>query len=243
MAADAPTILGTSIGFGSRGTNSYDWLPGPVFDLAVELARPAGRPKICYLGTATGDDITRIGAFYAAFADRDVDVSHLALFAMPNVADVRAHLLSQDVIWVGGGSTANLLACWRVHQLDAIMRDGWESGVVLGGVSAGSICWHSGGTTDSWGPRLRPITDGIGLLPYSNGVHYDAEPQRRPLFQQLIGAGTLPTGYATDNGAGIRYRGAEFVEAFAESAGAYGYRVEPAGDGTATETRLATRLL
>ena len=87
------------------------------------------------------------------------------------------------MIWVWGGSVAGLLAMWRLHGVDEAMRLAWQAGVVLTGVSAGSICWHVGGTTDSFGPTLRPITNGLGLLPYSNGVHYDSEAQRRPLFQ------------------------------------------------------------
>ena len=125
--------------------------------------------------------------------------------------DVRAHLLAQDMLWVGGGSVANLLAVWRVHGLDAILREAWERGVVLAGVSAGSICWHVGGTTDSFGAELRPVTNGLGFLPYSNGVHYDSEARRRPLFQQLIADGTLPEGYATDDGTALHYIGDPFV--------------------------------
>ncbi len=113
---------------------------------------------------------------------------------MPNVEDVTAHLLEQDVVWVWGGSVAGLLAMWRLHGVDEAMRTAWEAGVVLTGVSAGSICWHVGGTTDSFGPELRPIDNGLGLLPYSNGVHYDSEEQRRPLFQSLIADGTAAVG-------------------------------------------------
>jgi len=108
---------------------------------------------------------------------------------------------------------------------------------------AGSICWHAGGTTDSFGPPLRPVTDGLGLLPWSNGVHYDSEPERRPLFQRLVADGTLPTGHATDDGAGLLYRNTELVEALAERPGAGAYRVEARPDGTAVETPLEVRLL
>ena len=108
---------------------------------------------------------------------------------MPNVRDIRAHLLAQDVIWVGGGSVANLLAVWRVHGLDEVLRECWESGVVLGGVSAGSICWYVGGPTDSYGTDLRVSPPGLGLLPYGNGVHYDSEEQRRPLLHALVADG------------------------------------------------------
>lgn len=169
--------------------------------------------------------------------------SHLAVYEMPNYADYRAHLLAQDVIWVCGGSTANLLALWRVHHLDEILRECWEAGVVLTGVSAGSLCWHLGGTTDSFGLELRPITDGLGFLPYSNCPHYDGEEQRRPLYQKLVGDGTLPAGYATDNGVGLHYVGTELVDVLREydSPDVAAYRVEPDGNGAAKETRLEAR--
>ena len=125
---------------------------------------------------------------------------------------------------------ANLLALWRLHGWDEYLYDAWQAGVVLGGVSAGSICWHLGGTTDSFGPELRPVTNGLGWLPYSNGVHYDSEPQRRPLFHRLIGDGTLPAGYATDDGVGLVYRGTEVVEAVADRPGCAAYFVKAGPD-------------
>jgi peptidase E len=243
MPATAPTVLASSIGFDSRGRGPYDWAPGPVFDLAFELAGRPDRPRICYLGTATGDDPARVGGFYGAFTGRGVDASHLSLFTMPTVADVRSHLLAQDVVWVGGGSVANLLAVWRAHGLDAVFREAWQAGVVLGGVSAGSLCWHVGGTTDSFGPDLRPVTNGLALLPHSNSVHHDSEEQRRPLYQRLVADGTLPAGYATDDGVGLVYRGTELAEAVADRPGKAAYRVRRGADGRAVETRVEPRRL
>jgi peptidase E len=243
MPASAPTILATSMGFASRGRGPYDWRPGPVFGLGFELAGASDRPRLCYLGTATGDDPVRVAAVYGAFAGSGVQVSHLNLFPMPTVADVRAHLLEQDVIWVGGGSVANLLAVWRVHGLDDVLAECWRAGVVLGGVSAGSLCWHVGGTTDSFGPDLRPVANGLGLIPTSNGVHYDSEEQRRPLYHRLVADGTLPGGHATDDGVGLVYRGTELVEAVADRPDAAAYRVERGADGTAIETRVEPRRL
>jgi peptidase E len=243
MAAEAPTILATSIGFHSGGRGERDWRPGPVYRFAAELAGAARAPRLCFVSTAIGDQRDYLAATYAAFAGSDLRVSHLALFPMPNVEDVRAHLLGQDVIWVGGGSVANLLAVWRVHGLDEIMRECWEAGVVLGGVSAGSLCWHVGGTTDSFGPKLQPVTNGLALLPYANGVHYDSEDQRRPLLHRLVADGTLPTAYATDDGVGLHYRGTELIEALTEEAGQAAYRVERAADGAVVETRIEPRPL
>jgi len=161
---------------------------------------------------------------------------------MPSVEDMAGFLLDQDAIWVGGGSVANLLAIWRLHGLDRILAEVWQAGVVLGGESAGSLCWHVGGTTDSFGPALRPVTNGLGLLPYANGVHYDSEPQRRPLFQQLIADGVLPDGYASDDGVGLLYRGTALVEAVTEMRGKGAYAVRRDGD-RAVEDRIEPRNL
>ncbi|RSN50823.1 MULTISPECIES: peptidase E [Actinomadura] len=242
MSTDGqPHIL--AIGGGSFVPDGREGLaPSPLLRYAVDLTGQ-DRPRVCFLTTALGDGAEYVSRFYAAFAALDAEVSHLALFPMPNVADMRAHLLTQDLVYVSGGSVANLLALWRLHGLDAIMREAWEAGVVLSGQSAGALCWHVGGNTDSFGPQLRPLTDGLGLLPYSCGVHYDSDPQRRPLLQQLVGEGTLPGGYAADESVALHYVGTEFVQAvsFRQEAGAY--RVEPDGPGTAKETRLEPRLL
>lgn len=244
MPASAPTIVATSMGgFAGRGRGPYDWKPAPVFDLMVELAGSPGRPRLCYLGTATGDDPVRLAGVYGAFAGTPVQVSHLNLFPMPTVPDMRAHLLDQDLVWVGGGSVANLLGVWRVHGLDQIFREVWAAGVVLGGVSAGSLCWHLGGTTDSFGPDLRPVTNGLGFIPTSNGVHFDSEEQRRPLYHQLVADGTLSGGHATDDGVGLVYRHTELVDVVADRPDAAAYRIERGPDGAVTETRLEPRRL
>ena len=236
-------ILATSGGFLPSEIGPFQWRVGPLVEHAVALAGSPERPRICHLGTAHGDSLNGIAGFYRAFAGSDTRASHLELFTMPNVPDVREHLLAQDVIWVGGGSVANLLAVWRVHGLDVILRECWERGVVLAGVSAGSLCWHVGGTTDSFGRTLRAVTDGLALLPYGNGVHYDSEAERRPLLHRLVGDGTLPTSYATDDGVGLHYEGTELVEAVADRPDVAAYRVERLADGTVEETRLEPRLL
>lgn len=201
------------------------------------------RPRVCFVHTASGDDASSIKASYAASAYECVDAFHLQLFPMPNVDDIREHLCSMDLIWVGGGSVANLLALWRLHGVDQAMGDAWESGVVLGGVSAGSICWHTGGTTDSFSPELDPVTNGLGLVPYANGVHYDGEERRRPLVHELVASGALPVTLCTDDGTGLHYVGTDLVEAVSESPGKYAWRVEPDGRGGASEQQLPTRLL
>lgn len=218
------------------------WRFGPLLRHALSLSR-ARRPKLCFVLTASGDDDSRLRLCYGAAAGEEVEASHLALFPMPNVENPAAHLLAQDVVWVGGGSVANLLALWRLHGLDDAFEAAWEKGVVLAGVSAGSICWHVGGTTDSFGPRLRPVDNGLGFLPYGNGVHYDAEEERRPLLQHLVAKGALPTSYATDNGVGLHYIGTELAEVVSEKEGARAWRVEPDRSAGSSETPLEPRLL
>jgi peptidase E len=216
----------------------------PLVHHAVELSGAHGRrPRLCHLGTAAGDQRASNARLDEAARVAGFELSHLNLFPMPAVDDPLAHLLDQDVVWVGGGSVANLLAVWRVHGLDTVFRQVWDSGVVLGGVSAGSLCWHTGGTTDSFGPDLRAVTDGLGFLPYSNGVHYDSEDQRRPLYHRLVADGTLSAGYATDDGVGLVYRGTELAEVVTEQRDKAAYRVEPGPDGTAVESRLEPRVL
>jgi len=242
MAAEAPTILATSGGrIPGRRT---PWEVGPLTEYAVELARVSGRaPRVCFVATATGDSPFAINTFYDAARYAGWEASHLALFPMPNLPDMRGHLLAQDVVWVWGGSVAGLLAMWRLHSLDTVMQEVWQAGVVLTGVSAGSICWHVGGPTDSFGPELRPVTNGLALLPFGNGVHYDSEDQRRPLLHRLVADGTLPTAFATDDGVGLLYRGTELVEALTEEAGRAAYRVEREPDGRTVETRIEARQL
>ena len=237
-----PQILATSGGMVMTGRGPFQWRFGALLRYALELSG-AERPRLCFLNTASGDNDLGLRACYSAAMGQAVDTSHLALFTMPNVADVRGHLLAQDVIWVAGGSVANLLAVWRVHGLDLIFREAWEAGVVLAGVSAGSLCWHVGGTTDSFGPELRPVTNGLGFLPYGNGVHYDGEDQRRPLLQHLVATGQLPLSYATDDGTGLHYVGTEMREAVSELPRKSAWRVDPDGAGGVTETALPTRQL
>ena len=215
--------------------------PGRIVTEALRLSR-SERPKVCLVMTASGDDRSYLARSYEALADIGCDVTHLELFTMPN-APIEERILGSDVVWVGGGSVANLLALWTLHGVDDVMRVAWEQGVVLGGVSAGSICWHLGGPTDSFGPELQPVTNGLGFLPYGNGVHYDSEEQRRPLVQQLVGNGTLPLTYATDDHVGMLYEGTEPVEVITDSdvdptSGAAAYQIELV-NGEVVETRLA----
>lgn len=241
MAAAAPTIVATSGGL-RRGERTLYGL-GPLLVHALERSGVAGRaPRLCHLGTAMGDERWRNAQLSEAGEAAGVEVRHCNLFPMPPSADLLDYVGSCDAVWVGGGSVANLLALWRLHGLDETMARCWRAGVVLAGVSAGSICWHAGGTTDSFGPDLAPVTDGLGLVPYGNGVHYDAEARRRPLLQRLVAERTLPESYATDDGVGLVYEGTELVEVVTEVAGKAAHRVVAEAEG-AREERLEPRLL
>jgi peptidase E len=231
--------MATSGGF--RGTDRWGVIePGETVKRMLHLTGKE-RPRLTFVMTATGDDRGYLVRCYSAFRGWSVDLHHLELFTQPNV-DPRELLLNSDAVWVGGGSVANLLALWRLHGVDDVMHEAWDAGVVLGGVSAGSLCWHTGGTTDSFGPTLEPVTNGLALLPYANGVHYDSEEQRRPLIQKLVGDGTLGTTYATDDGVGILYEGVNPVEVVTDitdsDSEAKAYRVERNDDGSVTETPL-----
>jgi peptidase E len=199
-------------------------------------------PRICALNTAGGDDPRWTLHMYDRFAGHPARLSHLALFPMPNVADPEDLLLSQDVIFVGGGSVANMLAVWRVHGLDRILRKAWQAGIVLAGSSAGGICWFEGGTTDSFGRELRAFPDGLGFLTGSYCPHYNSEPGRRPLYHRLIADGTLAAGIACDDGAAAHFTDDELTELIADRPGASAYRVER-GEPGITETRFETRFL
>ena len=240
MPADAPTILATSGGYRPADRHRLDF--APLVHHAVELSGATGTPRVCHLGTAGGDQRWFQAEMDDAARSAGFAMSHLALFTMPSVVDVEGHLMEQDVVWVNGGSVANLLAVWRVHGLDDIFRRVWEAGVVLSGVSAGSICWYEGGTTDSFGPELRAVTNGLGFLPYANGVHYDNEERRRPTVHRMVADGTLGTTHCTDDGVGLVYRGTELAEAVTELTGKGAYVVTRDGD-RAVEERIEPRLL
>jgi len=209
---------------------------------AIELTGQA-RPRLCVLNTAVGDDPNAYLRFYDRLAETPARVRHLALFPMPNVTDPEDLLMSQDVIFVGGGSVANMVAVWRVHGIDEILRKAWHAGIVLAGSSAGGICWFEGGTTDSFGVRLRPFTDGLGMLAGSFCPHYNSEPERRPLYRRLVADGSLPDGVACDDGAGAHYVDESLAEIVSDRPGANAYQVAAAGLSSAAETALEVRFL
>ena len=198
---------------------------------------------VCYVPTAVGDAQAAIDFYHDKFAGRaDAQLSVLRLFTQPSVPDVAAHLLRQDLILVEGGSVVNLMAVWRAHGLPRILRRCWAAGVVLAGASAGSLCWHAGGPTDSFSDRLDPFTGGLGLLPYSNGVHDDYPDQpRREVYRAMVAGGVLPGGYATEDGTGLHYQGTSLHEAVSILPGKRAWRVAPGPGGSYTEEPIVPR--
>ncbi len=241
MAADGQRHILAMGGIGVGGGERDD-LP-PLIAYALKLAGAGDAPRVCVLNTASADDPAAYLRQYSRLTRYGARVSHLQLFPMPNVADPEDLVLSADVVFVGGGSVANMMAVWRVHGVDQLMRRAWEAGIVLSGVSAGAICWFDGGTTDSFGPELRPFTAGLGLLPGSFCPHYSSEPTRRPAFRSLVADGALAAGIACDDGAAAHYAGQDLAEIVADGPGTTGYLVERDASGHPVEQALQARLI
>jgi dipeptidase E len=219
------------------GGGFWDAPVDPRLDAFIFSLVGIARPHVCFIGTASGDETGYATSFFRAMSHHDCRAIDLPLFPR-TVGDLASFVAEQDVFWVGGGSTANQLAVWRVHGLDALLRTAYERGAVLCGISAGMNCWFDSCTTDSFGLGLAPLDDGLGLLAGSACPHYDAELRRRPLYRELVDAGRLAPGWAADNDAALHFRDGEFVEAVTLREGAAAYRVEPG-----SETRIAARVL
>jgi peptidase E len=200
----------------------------------VGLARTSA-PKVCVVPTAAADSAATVLTVYDSLPDRAVP-SYLPFFPWPP-DDLRRFTLDHDVILVGGGNTANMLAIWRIHGFDAILREAWEAGIVLTGWSAGMICWFEAGVTDSFGPQLEGMRDGLGFLDGSACPHYDGEELRRPVYTRLVANG-FPPGIAADDGVGVHYVGTELAEVVTVRDGACAYRVEPDGESALDARRL-----
>lgn len=188
-------------------------------DAVLELAGP----RVCFVPTASGDESWQLVRFYESFAHR-AEASHVSFAPWPR-PDLREHVLAQDAVYVSGGNTANALAIWRAHRFDRVLREAWERGILLCGWSAGMICWFEAGVTDSFGPELQGMRDGLGFLPGSACPHYDSDGRRRLVYRTLVDDG-FPAGYAADDGAALRFEGTEVAEIVSVVPGARAYRVE-----------------
>ncbi|HEX6714404.1 MAG TPA: peptidase E [Thermoleophilaceae bacterium] len=222
----------------AMGGGGFSARPGdPELDAYVLDQAHKPSPAICLLPTASGDPDDQIQRFYRAFHDLDCMPSHLSLFRLgARPVDIRERLLAQDVIYVGGGSMSNLLAIWRVHKLDEILYEAWRRGIVLCGISAGSMCWFRAGVTKSHGePR---IAGGLGFLPYSNSVHWSLEPERRIVFRRAIAEGELPPGFGVDDGTALLFNGTDLVEVVKTQRSAGAFRVGASGEEPLAATEL-----
>lgn len=218
------------IGLGGGGRNPEE--QALLDDYVISFAR--GR-KALYLPTAVGDRADAIVAFHERLGGR-LQCAHLRLFPWPP-ENLREFVLGQDIVFVSGGNTANLLALWRVHGLDRILREAWEAGIVLTGGSAGMICWFEAGVTDSFGPQLEGMRDGLGFLPGSACPHYDGEARRRPTYRRLVAEG-FPPGLAADDGVALHFTGTTLSEAVACREGASAYAVDAKGERPVPTRRL-----
>jgi dipeptidase E len=224
----------------AMGGGGFSDEESPALDDFVLALAGKDRPRVCFLAQASGDSDSYIVRFYEAFTARPCDPSHLALFRTPT-PPVREHLLTQDVVYVGGGNTANMLALWRLHGADQALRAAWEAGIILAGISAGANCWFEDCVTDSFAPELGALGDGLAFLTGSFCPHYDGDERRRLVYQRLISEG-FPAGIAADNGAAVHFVGTGLHEVVSSRPEARAHRVELI-DGAVTETPLETRFL
>ena len=219
---------------GLGGGGSTDEETRRLLSYAIDLAGRSS-PRVCVVPTAVGDDADTVLRIYGLLPKRAIP-GYVRFFPWPR-PDLREFTLEHDVIFIGGGNTANTLAIWRVHGFDQILREAWEGGIVLTGWSAGMICWFEAGVTDSFGPQLEGMRDGLGFLPGSACPHYDGEELRRPVYTKLVAEG-FPPGVAADDGVGVHYVGDEQTEVVTVREGAQAYRVDAEG-----EEPLPARLL
>ena len=204
----------------------------PLLDDYVLAATGRDRPRVCFLPTASGDADHYVVRFYRRFSGA-ADTSHVSLFRRDKgggavEGDLEAHLLQQDLIYVGGGSVLSLLGTWRAHGVDAILKRAWRRGVMLCGLSAGSLCWFSEAITAFHGPP-EPVR-GLGLLPHSNCVHYDGEAERGEVYRRMVAEGRLREGYAAEDGAALHFEGRELLRVVSSRAKARAFRVSADGE-------------
>jgi dipeptidase E len=209
-------------------------------DFVLSLARRKRHPRVCFVGTASGDSDSYIRRFHAAFPPSRAAATHLTFFER-TVRDLKAFVIDQDVIYVGGGSSANMLAVWRLHGFDKVLRAAWNAGVVMAGISAGAICWFADGITDSFGMPYRALNDGLGFVRGACCPHYDGEKDRRPALMRLIKRG-FPTTLALDDGAAAHFVGTRLKEVVSSRPAARAFQIT-LGRGVAVETPIPVRYL
>jgi peptidase E len=212
----------------------------PLLDEYVLGLCRSPRPKVCFMPHASGDADHYVVRFYRAFPAERCEASHISLFRREQGPDdLRKHLLEQDLIYVGGGSVVSLLGVWKAHGIDVILREAWEAGVILCGLSAGSLCWFAEAVSGFHGAPER--LEGLGLLPFSNCVHYERKSSRRDSYHHFLREGMRP-GYAAEDGAALHFVGEELSRVIASRPEARGYRLDVSGQRV-MEMRIATTFL
>ncbi|MBS1904830.1 MAG: peptidase E [Bacteroidetes bacterium] len=171
------------------------------------------KPNVCFIPTASGDALSYIHQFYAAYTKDICTPSHLGLFRR-EVKDIERFLLKQDLIFVGGGNTVNMLAVWHEHEVDIALARAWQKGIVLAGTSAGAICWYQSGTTDSYGPELKPMRGGLGFLKGSFTPHVSSEKTRLGICRAAIKSGAIDEGYAVDDHVLLHFKNEKLYKVF-----------------------------
>ena len=202
----------------------------PLLDDYVLRATGVKRPRVCFVPTASGDADHYVVRFYRTFTAMGCEPSHLSLFRRDRTAasgDPGEHLLAQDLVYVGGGSVISLLGAWRAHGIDLALAEAWRRGVVLCGLSAGSLCWFAEAVTAFHGEPRR--VEGLGLLPHSNCVHYDGEPCRRQEYRRFMREG-MRAGYAADDGAALHFVGTDLHRVVASRPGKRAWHVSLKGE-------------
>ena len=214
--------------------------PGnPALEKYMLQQSRASQPKVLMIATARGDDDDYVEKFHAAFGALGAITEHLPFFH--RTPDLRTVVLAQDVVYVGGGNTKSMLAVWRDWGLVEVLREAYNAGIVLGGQSAGAICWFEQGVTDSWADRLRSL-DCMGFLPGSCCPHYDGEIERRPAYHALIHRGEIRPGYAIDDGVAAHFCNGRLELAVSKKSGSHAYHVSMDDSGV-KEQVIATMLL
>ena len=206
----------------------------------LSLVRRKRHPRVCFVGTAAADSDSYIRRFHEAFPPTRAAATHLSLFDR-SVSDLRKFVMAQDVIYVGGGNSANMLAVWRLHGFDKALRVAWNAGVVMAGISAGAICWFEDGVTDSFGMPFRALNDGLGFVRGACCPHYDGEKERRPALMRLIKRGFSST-LALDDGAAAHFAGTRLKEVVSSRPKARAFRIE-LKRGVVVETTIPVRYL
>ena len=224
-------MSGDIVAMGGGGFGSGN----PILDRYALSLVDADRPRVCFIPTASGDDAGYTLEFYKAYGSYGCEPHVLNLFNR-DVEDIAGFLLGMDMVYVGGGSTANLLAVWRLHGVDEALEEAWRSNVVLAGLSAGANCWFESSTTDSFLlGKADALHDGVGILPGSYCPHYSSEPERRPSYMSMVAGGVLPDGYACEDGTAVHFVGTEMHAAVSVDGDATAYRVTRRGDAVVEE--------